>query len=57
MRSRAAEAKLGRDASRSQVMSNQSAGILLYRVRASGAEVYLVHFGGPFWARKDRGAW
>ncbi len=34
-----------------------SAGILLYRRRAGGAEVLLVHPGGPFWARKDAGAW
>jgi predicted NUDIX family NTP pyrophosphohydrolase len=35
-----------------------SAGILLYR-RADhgGLEVLLVHPGGPFWARKDLGAW
>ncbi|HEX6094887.1 MAG TPA: NUDIX domain-containing protein [Thermoanaerobaculia bacterium] len=34
-----------------------SAGILLYRRRAGGIEVFLVHPGGPFWARKDLGAW
>ena len=34
-----------------------SAGILLYRLRGSGIEVFLVHPGGPFWARKDIGAW
>jgi predicted NUDIX family NTP pyrophosphohydrolase len=34
-----------------------SAGVLLYRRRASGLEVFLVHPGGPFWARKDVGAW
>jgi len=33
-----------------------SAGLLLYRQR-SGPEVLLVHPGGPFWARKDAGAW
>jgi predicted NUDIX family NTP pyrophosphohydrolase len=34
-----------------------SAGILLYR-RSSGAlNVLLVHPGGPFWARRDEGAW
>ncbi len=32
-----------------------SAGILLHR--NGGAEVLLVHPGGPFWARKDEGAW
>ena len=35
----------------------QSAGILLYRRRATGAEVLLVHPGGPFWAKRDDGAW
>jgi predicted NUDIX family NTP pyrophosphohydrolase len=34
-----------------------SAGILLYRRADSGLEVLLVHPGGPFWARKDAGAW
>ena len=34
-----------------------SAGILLYRLRPSGPEVLLGHMGGPFWARKDDGAW
>jgi predicted NUDIX family NTP pyrophosphohydrolase len=34
-----------------------SAGILLYRSTPSGLEVLLVHPGGPFWARRDRGAW
>jgi len=38
-------------------MSKKSAGLLIYR-RASGPiEVLLVHPGGPFWARKDEGAW
>jgi predicted NUDIX family NTP pyrophosphohydrolase len=34
-----------------------SAGILLHRTGAAGLEVLLVHPGGPFWARKDLGAW
>jgi predicted NUDIX family NTP pyrophosphohydrolase len=34
-----------------------SAGILLYRRVASGLEVFLVHPGGPFWAKKDEAAW
>lgn len=34
-----------------------SAGILLYRRRAGALEVFLVHPGGPFWARRDLGAW
>ncbi|MCZ8284079.1 MAG: NUDIX domain-containing protein, partial [Bacteroidia bacterium] len=35
----------------------QSAGILLYRFRQNALEVMLVHPGGPFYARKDAGAW
>jgi predicted NUDIX family NTP pyrophosphohydrolase len=35
----------------------RSAGILLYRRSAGEPEVLLVHPGGPFWARKDQGAW
>jgi predicted NUDIX family NTP pyrophosphohydrolase len=38
-------------------MAKQSAGLLLYRWRAAALEVFLVHPGGPFWARKDEGAW
>lgn len=34
-----------------------SAGILLYRLSDDGLEVFLVHPGGPFWAKKDDGAW
>ena len=34
-----------------------SAAILLYRRRARALEVFLVHPGGPFWAKKDLGAW
>lgn len=34
----------------------RSAGILLYR-RAPGLEVWIAHMGGPFWAKKDAGAW
>ena len=35
----------------------RSAGLLLYRRSAGILEVFLVHPGGPFWARKDAGAW
>lgn len=38
-------------------MPKRSAGILPYRRRAGGLDVLLVHPGGPFWARKDAGAW
>ena len=34
-----------------------SAGIILYRRRETGLEVLIVHPGGPFWAKKDEGAW
>jgi predicted NUDIX family NTP pyrophosphohydrolase len=34
-----------------------SAGLLLYRHDAGALEVMLVHPGGPYWARKDEGAW
>jgi predicted NUDIX family NTP pyrophosphohydrolase len=38
-------------------VARQSAGILLYRRRADGPQVLLVHPGGPFWQKKDLGAW
>ncbi len=38
-------------------MTKQSAGILLFRRAGSSCEVLLVHPGGPFWAKKDDGAW
>jgi predicted NUDIX family NTP pyrophosphohydrolase len=38
-------------------MAVTSSGLLLYRRAAGGLEVLLVHPGGPFWARKDAGAW
>jgi predicted NUDIX family NTP pyrophosphohydrolase len=34
-----------------------SAGLLLYRGSPQGLEVLLVHPGGPFWKKKDAGAW
>lgn len=34
-----------------------SAGILLYRIRNRAIQILLVHPGGPFWAKKDDGAW
>lgn len=34
-----------------------SAGILLYRQRGGDTEVLLIHPGGPYWAKKDAGAW
>lgn len=38
-------------------MAKQSAGILAYRVNNNALEVLLVHPGGPFFVRKDTGAW
>ncbi len=35
----------------------RSAGLLLYRVGDDGVQVLIGHMGGPFWARKDAGAW
>ena len=36
---------------------SQSAGLLLFRGRATDPEVLLGHPGGPFWQNKDDGAW
>lgn len=38
-------------------MPKVSAGLVLYRYRDDRLQVLLVHPGGPFWARKDAGAW
>jgi predicted NUDIX family NTP pyrophosphohydrolase len=38
-------------------MPNKSAGVLPFRQTDAGVEVLLVHPGGPFWAKKDEGAW
>lgn len=37
--------------------TNVSAGLLLYRRRGDAVELFLAHPGGPFWARRDHGAW
>jgi predicted NUDIX family NTP pyrophosphohydrolase len=37
--------------------ATSSAGVLLYRRGTAGVEVLLVHPGGPYWTRKDLGAW
>jgi len=31
--------------------------LLVYRMRDEDVDVFLVHPGGPFWAKKDAGAW
>lgn len=38
-------------------MPKRSAGLMMYRWREKKFEVFLVHPGGPFWAKKDKGAW
>ncbi len=38
-------------------MPKVSAGIIAYRWKGKSPEVFLVHPGGPFWAKKDSGAW
>ncbi|HEV7483342.1 MAG TPA: NUDIX domain-containing protein [Solirubrobacterales bacterium] len=37
--------------------AKRSAGILLYRFEAGEPRLLLVHPGGPYWARRDHGAW
>jgi predicted NUDIX family NTP pyrophosphohydrolase len=41
----------------SKEMAKHSAGLLMFRRRGDALEVFLVHPGGPFWAKKDLGAW
>lgn len=38
-------------------MAKLSAGIMLYKIADARLRVLLVHPGGPFWAKKDLGAW
>ena len=38
-------------------MPKRSAGLMMYRYWNRDLEVFLVHPGGPFWAKKDLGAW
>ena len=38
-------------------MIKQSAGLLVYRETDAGVEIFLVHPGGPFFAKKDDGVW
>jgi predicted NUDIX family NTP pyrophosphohydrolase len=37
--------------------AKQSAGVLMFKWKAGGLEVLLVHPGGPFWKKRDEGAW
>jgi predicted NUDIX family NTP pyrophosphohydrolase len=43
--------------SKSSAGFKSSAGILLWRRRDRGLEVFIAHMGGPFWAKKDEAAW
>ena len=38
-------------------MPTVSAGLLMFRLKEGKLQVLLVHPGGPFWAKKDAGAW
>lgn len=38
-------------------MAKVSAGLVMYRRAGGGLEVLLVHPGGPFWVKKDKGFW
>jgi predicted NUDIX family NTP pyrophosphohydrolase len=38
-------------------MAEQSAGLLVFRRASAGVEFLLAHPGGPFWAKRDEGAW
>ncbi len=38
-------------------MRKKSAGLVMYRLLDGNLEVFLVHMGGPYWAKKDIGAW
>ena len=38
-------------------MRKRSAGFIMYRYRGEALEIFLVHMGGPYWAKKDLRAW
>jgi len=38
-------------------MPKTSSGLVMFRLRKGELEVLLVHLGGPFWVKKDEGAW
>src|ERR1700738_215075 len=38
-------------------MAARSAGLVLHRFREGSIELLLVHPGGPFWLKRDEGAW
>jgi predicted NUDIX family NTP pyrophosphohydrolase len=39
------------------MMAKVSAGLIMYRFRSGRLQVLLVHPGGPYWKKKDAGAW
>ena len=39
------------------IVLKKSAGILVFRIREKKPEIFLMHPGGPYWAKKDLGAW
>jgi predicted NUDIX family NTP pyrophosphohydrolase len=39
------------------LVRKRSAGLLVYRMENGRIEVLIAHMGGPFWARKNEGAW
>ncbi|WP_317889986.1 NUDIX domain-containing protein [Terriglobus albidus] len=43
--------------SNAAMSEKQSAGLLMFRMRDRELEVFLVHPGGPYWAKKDAGSW
>jgi predicted NUDIX family NTP pyrophosphohydrolase len=43
--------------SKDGAMARRSAGLLVHRERDGAVQVLLVHPGGPFWAKRDDGAW
>jgi len=50
-------ARLASNQVRGNDVAKKSAGLILYREVAGRREVLLCHPAGPFWARKDKGAW
>jgi len=39
------------------MVKKQSAGIILYKIEDNELMIFLVHPGGPFWQKKDKGSW
>jgi predicted NUDIX family NTP pyrophosphohydrolase len=56
MRKAIKDEKISKDTEIS-TMPKRSAGLMMYRRSTGVLEVFLVHPGGPIWAKKDKGAW